>query len=102
MKETVYLRSVQAGWHRVEGRARLDVVVVYPVVRRRDVDNLHSNLKPLIDAIAQAYLGGRDDTDALDLHVSHRVDRGRRYTTITLAQASEPGYNEKARREQRA
>ncbi len=71
-----------AGRRPVDGRARLEVVLVCPRRYRVDADNVYARCKPLVDA-AKAYLVD-DSTEWLDPVVRAEVATGRKATKLSL------------------
>ena len=78
-----YVAALDARWRPVRGRARLDIVLVFPQHRRRDTDNLYARCKGLVDGIKPFIVD--DATEWLELHVSARVEPGRRAVEMTLS-----------------
>lgn len=89
-KEWARNYALNACWRRVDGPARLDIVLVFPAHRRRDTDNLYARCKGLVDGLKGRYFVD-DSTDWLDLHVAARVEKGRKAVELTLAPATGTG-----------
>lgn len=70
-------------WRRVPGKARLEIVLVYPRKYRVDTDNLYSRCKDAVDALKDYMVD--DSTDWLELHVSAVVEKGVKETRLTLS-----------------
>lgn len=81
-KLTVWAYAHNAGWQRVEGRVRLTVTFVFPVERKRDLDNLHARAKSTIDALKPFFTD--DSPEWLELHVNAEVRKGERATELRL------------------
>lgn len=73
----------QAGWVRIPGKVRLEIVFVYPRKVRVDTDNLYSRVKGLVDGLKKEFFED-DSTDVLDLHVTAVVEPGTKETRMTL------------------
>jgi hypothetical protein len=83
VKIMVWASAKHAGWQPVKGRARITVVFVHAVKRRRDHDNTTARAKHLIDGLKPWIVD--DSEEWLDLPVVRNdVRRGERATEITL------------------
>jgi hypothetical protein len=85
VRDTVWAAAKQAGWKYVGDDApkqRLTIVFVFPLNRRRDVDNLFARAKHVCDGIKPFIID--DDSDHLDLRVEAVVERGVKETRLTL------------------
>lgn len=70
--------------------AEVDVTFVLPDARRRDLDNLVSTLKPLIDGAVDAGVIVDDSVQCLNaLYVSFRIARGKIATILTFREPIE-------------
>ena len=78
------LSARQARWQPVMSPARLDVLFIFPVDRRRDTDNLYSRAKGLVDGLVRGGYIPDDDARVLDLVVRAEVRHGVRQTELTL------------------
>jgi Holliday junction resolvase RusA-like endonuclease len=74
-------------WRRVQGRARLTIVLVFPNHRRRDTDGLYARVKGCVDGLVRGGYIEDDNADVLDLHVRAEVRPGQRATELTLEAA---------------
>jgi hypothetical protein len=84
-KLMVWASLRQEGWHPVDGRASLEITLVFPANRRRDRDNLYARVKGCIDGCHEWI---RDDsTEWLDLFVAAKVEKGRTATILRLSEA---------------
>jgi hypothetical protein len=82
--------ALVAGWEPVAGRVRLEIVLVFPVRRQRDTDNLYARCKGVGDGLKGRFF--RDDATAwLELVVRAEVRPGVKCTEITLAPATLKG-----------
>lgn len=78
----VWASAKHADWKRVEGRARLTIVLVFSNHRRRDADNLHTRVKGCVDGLREWLVD--DSTDWLELIVRAEVRPGERAVEMTL------------------
>lgn len=81
-KMMAWARTRHAGWKPVKGKARLTVTLVFSQNRRRDTDNLYSRVKGLVDGCKDWIVD--DSAEWLELHVSARVEPGRKATLLEL------------------
>lgn len=80
----VWATAKQAGWVPVHGRAKLTVILVFGVQRRRDTDNNYSRCKGLIDGLVKGGWLTDDSPDVLDLNVKAEVSKDWTGTRMTL------------------
>lgn len=69
--QRAYWAAKAAGWTRLEGRVRLEIVFVYPRRYRVDADNLYARVKGILDGIKTHFFKD-DSTEWLDLRVRAR------------------------------
>jgi len=84
----VYVSAIEARWKpigRDAPRQRLTVVFVFPMRRRRDVDNLYARAKHCVDGIKPFLVD--DDSEHLDLIVKAETVPGVKQTQLTLEPA---------------
>jgi Holliday junction resolvase RusA-like endonuclease len=79
---TTWAAAKQAGWKRVNGKARLTITLVFGNHRRRDADNLHSRVKGCVDGLKEWIVD--DSIEWLDLQVRAEVVRGVKETRLEL------------------
>jgi hypothetical protein len=85
------LAAIDADWRYVEGKVRLDIVLIYPRLYHTDADNLAARCKGLIDGLKLRKGRGffRDDSiEWLDLHVTAEVRKSVKATAITLSRVT--------------
>ena len=82
VQQTVWGSAKYAGWKQIEGKAKLSIVFVFGVKRRRDTDNLYGRAKHVVDALKPFFVD--DDTEHLDLSVTALFVPGVRETRLTL------------------
>ncbi len=84
----VWASAKHANWRKVEGKARLTIVFVYPRRVRLDTDNLYARVKGCVDGLKPWF---RDDsTEWLDLHVTSEVQPGKKALVLTLEDIDQP------------
>lgn len=83
-QRTVWLYAWNARLTAISGRAKVTIVLVFPVKRRRDQDNLHSRVKGVLDGLVKGHWLVDDSTEWLELEVRAEVRPGVKQTEITL------------------
>jgi len=73
-----------ARWIPVTGRAKLTVTFIFPVRRRRDIDNLYARAKGVVDGVKRGGWIVDDSSEWLDLSVLAEVEPGLRATVLKL------------------
>jgi Holliday junction resolvase RusA-like endonuclease len=82
-KVMAWTSARQARWQFVPGRVRLQITYVFPINRRRDIDNLYARSVGLVNGLKGEFFED-DDTEHLDLHVTGIVERGVKETRLVL------------------
>ncbi len=75
-----------ARWKKIDVKARLTIVLVFPTNQRRDTDNLYSRCKGVIDGLKPWIVD--DSMQWLELHVTARVEPRRKAVELRLEAAA--------------
>ena len=78
----VWTSAKQEGLEPVEGRALVNIILVFPSKRRRDADNLYARVKGVLDGLVKGGWIQDDSTDTINLLVGWRI--GQKATVITV------------------
>jgi hypothetical protein len=82
----VHVHATTERWQKVDVKARLCIVLVYPRRYRVDTDNLYARVKDTVDALKHYLVD--DSTEWLDLNVTAVVEKGVKATRISLEEAA--------------